>query len=75
LSTSQNAISINLDDLNQYSKINAQNVATDIEDLPDQLVSACWQGLKHPLPEIKGIRRAVTSSMGGSAISADLLAA
>jgi len=50
-------------------------VAADIEGLPNQLVSAWWQGLKHPQPEIKNIRRVVTSGMGGSAISVDLPAA
>ena len=50
-------------------------MAADIEGLLDQLVSVWEQGLKHPLPEIKDIRRVVISGMAGSAISADLLAA
>jgi hypothetical protein len=66
LSTSQNAIPINLDDLNQYRKIDGQNVAADIEGLPKQLVSAWWQGPKHPRPEIKDIHRGATSGMGAS---------
>jgi hypothetical protein len=48
LSIPPNAIPINLDDLNQYRKIDEQNVAADTESLPKQLVSAWWQGLKYP---------------------------
>jgi hypothetical protein len=35
LSTSPNAIPMDFDDLNQYRKIEAQNVAADINGLPD----------------------------------------
>jgi len=34
-------------------------VAADIDGLPEQLVSVWEQELKHPLPEIKDIRRVV----------------
>lgn len=66
---------MNLDDLNQYKQIDPQDMVGHINGLPDQLAAAWEQGLKHPLPEMKGIHRVIIAGMGGSAIGADLLAA
>jgi glucose/mannose-6-phosphate isomerase len=66
---------MNLDDLNRYKQIDPQDMVSHIDGLPDQLAFAWQLGLKHDLPEIKSIRQAIISGVGGSAIGADLLAA
>ena len=65
---------MNLDDLDRFKQLDTLNMLGEIDDLPDQLGFAYQLGLKHELPEWKGIRQVVIAGMGGSAIGADLLA-
>ena len=66
---------MNLDDPQRYKQYDPSDMVSQINGLPDQLAAAWEQGLRHPLPEIKGLRHVVITGMGGSAIGADLLAA
>jgi len=66
---------MNLDDYNSFTSIDKQDMMTQIETLPDQLRLAWELGHQHDLPGWTGIRQVVIAGMGGSAISADLLAA
>jgi len=65
---------MNLDDLDDFKRLDSLNMLGEIDNLPDQLASAYELGLKHELPEWQGIRQVVIAGLGGSAIGADLLA-
>jgi len=66
---------MDLDNFEQFSKIDRQNMLGEIEMLPDQLEKAWELGMEFPLPEWTDIRQVLVAGMGGSAIGADLLAA
>lgn len=72
---------MNLDDFSSFAKLDPQNMLGEIDNLPGQLEKAFGQGLALPLRqnseflENSEFSRVVISGMGGSAISADLLAA
>lgn len=66
---------MNLDDLSQMQRIDAQNMLGEIDALPDQLAAAYALGQSLPLPTASAISQVVISGMGGSAIGADLLSA
>lgn len=66
---------MDLDDFNVFKQLDTQNMLGEIDNLPAQLEKAWKLGQTQPLPEITGIRQAIISGMGGSAIGADLLAA
>ncbi len=66
---------MNLDDVTQFSKIDTQDMLSEIDRLPDQLQAAWDLGQQLSLPEWQGIRYVLVAGMGGSAIGADLLAA
>lgn len=65
---------MNLDDLDRFKKLDTLDMLGEIDRLPDQLGNAYEQGMKHDLPDWKGIRQVLIAGMGGSAIGADLLA-
>ena len=68
---------MNLDDLERFKQIDAQDMLGQINDLPDQLARAWELGKNLPLPRLDSARlkAIVIAGMGGSAIGADLLAA
>jgi glucose/mannose-6-phosphate isomerase len=65
---------MNLDDLDTFKQIDTLDMLSEIDNLPDQLDSACQLGLNLDLPDWKDLRQVVIAGMGGSAIGADLLA-
>jgi glucose/mannose-6-phosphate isomerase len=66
---------MNLNNTNEFKKIDGQNMLAQIEGLPEQLQTAWQQGLHFELPQWTGIRQVILAGMGGSAIGGDLLAA
>ncbi len=62
-----------LDQWEAFQEIDAGNMLTEIDDLPDQLNSAWKLGQKMPLQASAGVRNLVLAGMGGSAIGADML--
>lgn len=66
---------MNLDDLERFKELDTQNMIGEIDNLPDQLGYAYQLGLKHDLPDWADIKHVIIAGMGGSATSADLLAA
>jgi len=66
---------MNLDDIAIFKQLDSQNMLGEIDNLPDQLQSAWEMGQQLPLPDSQGITHILLSGMGGSAITADLLAA
>jgi glucose/mannose-6-phosphate isomerase len=66
---------MNLDDVSAFTKIDTQDMISEIDGLPDQLLAAWDLGTKLSLPEWDDIQYILVSGMGGSAISADLLRA
>lgn len=66
---------MNLDDYSSFSTIDSQDMISQINNLPDQLETAWKLGGQLSLPDWNDIDRVVVTGMGGSAISADLIAA
>lgn len=66
---------MNLDDLELFQKIDAENMIGHILDLPDQLERAWSLGQKLPLGDGTKFKNILIAGMGGSAIGADLLSA
>jgi glucose/mannose-6-phosphate isomerase len=66
---------MNLDDVSQFSKIDTQDMLSEIDGLPDQLQAAWDLGQNLSLPDWQDIRYVLVAGMGGSAIGADLLGA
>jgi glucose/mannose-6-phosphate isomerase len=68
---------MDLDDLDRFKKLDAENMIGQIDGLPDQLQSAWSLGQTLPLPStiIGRVSQVVIAGMGGSAIGGDLLAA
>ncbi len=66
---------MNLNDLEQFRKIDVDNYYGRILELPDQIQSAWQAGIGLPLPSFNGIKNVLIAGMGGSAIGADLIAA
>ena len=69
------ALTMNLDNPDNFKQIDTQNFLAEIDDLPNQLQSAWELGKELQLPNEKNISQIVIAGMGGSAIGADLLAA
>ena len=65
---------MNLDDLDDFKRLDTLNMLGEIDNLPEQLQSAFQLGMQLDLPDWKDIRQVVIAGMGGSAIGADLLA-
>lgn len=66
---------MNLDDLDYFKKLDAQNMLGEIDGLPDQLQAAWDLSKTQPLPELGDVRSIVICGLGGSAIGADLVSA
>jgi len=66
---------MNLDDFARFNEIDPQDMLSQIDELPDQLLTAWQIGLDSSLPSWSGISNVLIAGMGGSAIGADLLAA
>jgi glucose/mannose-6-phosphate isomerase len=66
---------MNLDDLNSFKQIDADNMLAHIDGLPAQVEAAWARGAALPLPDLSGVTRVVLCGMGGSAIGGSLLAA
>ena len=66
---------MNLDDHQQFSKLDTSKMIEEIDNLPDQLKCAWQLGQTNPLSGFGEIRQVLVAGMGGSAIGADLLAA
>ncbi len=66
---------MDLNAFQSFSSLDPQNMANEIDHLPDQLQSAWELGQELPLPDGEPVSRTVITGMGGSAIGADLLAA
>jgi glucose/mannose-6-phosphate isomerase len=64
-----------LDKWEAFQEIDAGNMLTEIDDLPDQLINAWMLGQNMPLQPSEGVRNLVLAGMGGSAIGADMLQA
>lgn len=63
---------MNLDDTDQFQRLDPQGMLSAIDGLPDQLQAAWELGLSLPLPQLD-IRQVVISGLGGSAIGGDLV--
>jgi glucose/mannose-6-phosphate isomerase len=66
---------MNLDDFENFTSLDPQNMLGEIDNLPRQLISAWELGQQQPLPDGSGVMQVIISGMGGSAIAADILAA
>jgi glucose/mannose-6-phosphate isomerase len=64
---------MNLDDHDQFSSIDVDDMLSYIAGLPNQLLKAWELGLSLPLPALTPVKKVVIAGMGGSAIGADLL--
>jgi glucose/mannose-6-phosphate isomerase len=65
---------MNLDNVNQFMKIDPDGMLGEIQGLPDQLAMAWKIADSFPLPPNEGFSSVIIAGMGGSAIGADLLA-
>lgn len=65
----------NLDDTENLSNFDRQDMLNHIDGLPDQLEESWKLGIDFQLPQFSGIQNILISGMGGSAIGGDLLAA
>lgn len=66
---------MNLDKIDGFSKLDAEDMLGQINGLPDQLYAAWELGLTLPLGDLEDIKQVVVAGMGGSAIGAALLQA
>jgi len=63
---------MNLDETQDYNKIDKQDMLSYINQLPDQIETAWKSGFEYELPTWHDIRNVIISGMGGSAIGGDL---
>ena len=66
---------MNLDQHQDFSKIDQSNMLQEIIELPEQLQKAWELGQGFPLSDYSSIRQIVVAGMGGSAIGASLVKA
>ncbi len=66
---------MHLNDHKTFPSIDTQNMLSEIDGLPDQLLKAWELGREFPLPSWKNITRVVIAGMGGSAIGGSLIKA
>jgi glucose/mannose-6-phosphate isomerase len=64
---------MDLDNMKEFDRLDAQGMLAHIDGLPEQMESAWELGQHLPLPEWQGIDRVLVAGMGGSAIGADLV--
>jgi glucose/mannose-6-phosphate isomerase len=66
---------MNLDDLERFQTLDPLDMLAEIDNLPDQFVSAWDLGQRQPLADISSVRQIVVAGVGGSAIGGNLLSA
>lgn len=66
---------MNLNDHQDFAKLDTQNMLGEMNGLPEQLMGAWQEAEALPMDEYKGIDQIVVAGMGGSAIGADLVKA
>lgn len=66
---------MNLNNHNDFAKLDSQNMLGEMNGLPEQLQAAWLEAGKLPLGEHPAIRQVIVAGMGGSAIGADLVKA
>ncbi|HET59075.1 MAG TPA: SIS domain-containing protein, partial [Chloroflexi bacterium] len=66
---------MNLDNYENFTKLDPHNMLAHIDGLPTQIQTAWQYGSNLELPEWQDIQQVVIAGMGGSAIGADLLVA
>jgi len=64
---------MNFNDFQKIKEIDAQNMLSYIDGLPDQLMKGWQAALKLELPDIKNISKVIIAGMGGSAIGGEIL--
>jgi glucose/mannose-6-phosphate isomerase len=64
---------MNLNDIQKINEIDAENMLSYIDGLPDQLLAGWQTALKLDLPDIKDIKKVIIAGMGGSAIGGEIL--
>lgn len=66
---------LDLDDLKTIAAIDKQSMITEIDQLPDQILSAIEIAAGNSLPNWTGFENILIAGLGGSAIAGDLLTA
>jgi glucose/mannose-6-phosphate isomerase len=66
---------MNLNDHQDFSKLDSQNMLDEMNGLPEQLEAAWQEAETLPLGDYPGIQQILVAGMGGSAIGADLVKA
>lgn len=66
---------MNLNDHQDFSKLDTHNMLAEMNGLPEQLEAAWQEAETLPLDDYQGIKQILVTGMGGSAIGADLVKA
>jgi glucose/mannose-6-phosphate isomerase len=66
---------MNLNNHQEFSTLDTQNMLAEMNGLPEQLLTAWKEAQNLPLSDFSGVRQVLVAGMGGSAIGADLLKA
>jgi glucose/mannose-6-phosphate isomerase len=66
---------MDLNNFEEFSSIDTQNMLEEIRGLPEQLTTAWSEAEGLPLPDFGQLKRVLIAGMGGSAIGGDLLKA
>lgn len=66
---------MNLNDYQQFSDLDKQNMMSEMQGLPEQLETAWEEAQSFPLDDYRKVNQIVVAGMGGSAIGADLVKA
>jgi glucose/mannose-6-phosphate isomerase len=66
---------MNLNDYQDFSKLDTQNMLGEMQGLPEQLLTAWDEANALPLDDYREVNQVLVAGMGGSAIGADLVKA
>jgi len=66
---------MDLNNYQEFSKLDSQNMLAEMNGLPEQLQKAWEEAEALPLADFKSVQQVIIAGMGGSAIGADLLKA
>lgn len=66
---------MNLNNHQEFSILDTQNMLAEMNGLPEQLLTAWKEAQSLPLSDFSGVKQVLVAGMGGSAIGADLLKA
>ncbi len=66
---------MDLNNHQDFSKLDSLNMLAEMQGLPDQLLSAWKEAEALPLGDFSSVKQVIVAGMGGSAIGADLLKA